>query len=87
MSDYWRAFAPGGWFFFTVVTHSIQRIFDEGQNIDRLRTMEKPPFQIDVIVILPGHLYTVWRLSDYSLRWRLIKHYLASGVSATTTIQ
>ena len=34
------------------------------------------------------HLHTVWWLPDgdsnYSLRWRLIKHYLASGVSSST---
>jgi putative transposase len=93
MSDYRRALVPGGWFFFTVVTHSRQRMFDENQNVDRLRegfrrTMEKHPFQIDAIVILPDHLHTVWRLpdgdTDYSLRWRLIKHYLATGVSAAT---
>ena len=93
MSDYRRALVPGGCFFFTVVTHDRQRLFDEDQNVDRLRegfrrTMEKHPFQIDAIVILPDHLHTLWRLHDgdanYSLRWRLIKHYLASGVSAAT---
>jgi len=93
MSDYRRAFVPGGCFFFTVVTHGRQRLFDEDQNVDRLReglrrTMEKHPFQIDAIVILPDHLHTVWRLpvgdSDYSLRWRLIKHYLATGILAST---
>ena len=42
----------------------------------------------DAMVILPDHLHMVWRLpggdTDYSLRWRLIKHYLASGISGST---
>jgi putative transposase len=93
MSDYRRAFVPGGCFFFTVVTHTRQHLFDEAENVDRLRegfrrTMKKHPFKIDAIVILPDHLHTIWRLpendSNFSLRWRLIKHYLATGVSATT---
>jgi putative transposase len=75
------------------VTHGRQRLFDEDQHVDRLRegfrrTMENHPFEIDAIVILPDHLHTVWRLpgddTNYSLRWRLIKHYLASGVSVAT---
>ena len=91
MSDYRRAIVPGGCLFFTLVTHGRQRLFVDEQNVDRLRegfrhTMRKHPFQIDAIVILRDHLHTLWRLpddgSDYSLRWRLIKHYLATGVSA-----
>jgi putative transposase len=93
MSDYRRAYVPGGCFFFTVVTHQRQRRFAEVRNIDRLRdgfrrTMEKHPFHIDAVVILPDHLHTIWRLpvgdTDFSLRWRLIKHYLASGIPAAT---
>jgi putative transposase len=92
MSDYRRAFVSGGCFFFTVVTHARQRLFDEAENVDRLRegfrrTMEKHPFKIDAIAILPDHLHTIWQLpendSDFSLRWRLIKHYLASGIPGT----
>lgn len=93
MSDYRRAYIPGGCFFFTLVTHHRQTLLAEERNIDRLRegfrrTQAKHPFQIDAIVILPDHLHSVWRLSDgdtdFSLRWRLIKHYLATGISATT---
>jgi putative transposase len=66
MSDYRRAFVSGGCFFFTVVTHARQRLFDEAENVDRLcegfhRTMKKHPFKIDAIVILPDHLYTIWQ--------------------------
>jgi putative transposase len=93
MSDYRRAFAPGGCYFFTVVTYSRQRLFGDVDNIDRLRegfrrTMQKHPFAIDAIVILPDHLHTIWRLPendrDFSLRWRLIKHYVAAGIAADT---
>jgi len=77
MSDYRRAFLPGGCFFFTLVTLGRQRLFDEGKKLGRLRegfrrTMGSHPFRIDAIVILPDHLHTVWRLpggdTDYSLR-------------------
>ena len=91
MSDYRRAFIPGGCYFFTVVTHARQRLFDDIDNVTRLRegfrsTRQKHPFEIDAIVILPDHLHTIWRLpegdANFSLRWRLIKHYLATGVSS-----
>ena len=61
------------------MTHARQRLFDEAENIDRLRegfrrTMKKHPFKIDAIVILPDHLHTIWQLpekdSDFSLRVR-----------------
>ncbi|MGD8591158.1 MAG: transposase [Chromatiales bacterium] len=93
MSDYRRVFKPGGCFFFTVVTHGRQRLFNEVENINRLRegfhrTMHEHPFSINAIVILPDHLHTIWQLpdkdGDYSLRWRLIKHYLAAGIATNT---
>jgi putative transposase len=92
MSNYRRAYLSGGCFFFTLVTHDRQRLFDGDRTVARLRegfrrTMAKHPFEIHAIVILPDHLHTVWRLpdgdGDYSLRWRLIKHYVASGLPAT----
>ena len=93
MSDYRRAFAPGGCYFFTVVTHGRQRLFEDIEHVDRLRegmrrTLQKRPFAIDAIVILPDHLHTIWRLpendEDFSLRWRLIKHFLACSIEADT---
>jgi putative transposase len=93
MSDYRRAFAPGGCYFFTVVTHGRQRLFEDIRHIDRLRegmrrTLQKHPFAIDAIVILPDHLHTIWQLpendGDFSLRWRLIKHFLACNIAADT---
>jgi putative transposase len=76
-----------------VVTHQRHPLFAEQRNVERLRegfrrTMAKHPFRIDAIVILPDHLHRVWRLpdgdSDFSLRWRLIAHYVAAGMPAPT---
>ena len=93
MSDFRRAYVPGGCFFFTLVTHDRRPLFADDRNVERLRegfrrALGKHPFGIDAIVILPDHLHAVWRLpdgdTDYSLRWRLIKHYVASGTSSVT---
>jgi putative transposase len=93
VSDYRRAYVPGGCFFFTVVTSKRQRLFAEQSKVERLReglrlTMAKHPFHIDAIVILPDHLHSVCRLpdgdTDFSLRWRLIKHYATAGIPAAT---
>jgi putative transposase len=51
------------------VTHSRQRLFDEAENVDRLRegfrrTMKKHPFKIDAIAMLPDHLHTIWQLPE-----------------------
>jgi putative transposase len=90
MSEYRRADVPGGCSFSTVVIHCRQPVFADDRNVERLREgfrriMDKRPFQIDAIVILPDQHRTVWRLpdgdDDYSLRWRLIKHYLAFGIA------
>ena len=92
MSHYRRQLAPGGCFFFTLVCHKRQKIFANKSNINRLRTAFrqvklKHPFNIDAIVLLPDHLHCIWQLpeddSNYSLRWRLIKHFVATGVSAS----
>ena len=93
MSEYHRTFAPGGCFFFTVVTHRRQPHFANENNVKRLReafvrVKAKHPFIIDAIVILPDHLHTLWQLPDgdsnYSLRWRLIKHYVSTGLQTDT---
>ncbi|HFE31869.1 MAG TPA: transposase [Gammaproteobacteria bacterium] len=85
---YRRSQQQGGSYFFTVVTHRRQTILSLPENINRLRVafkreMEKHPFIIDAIVILPDHLHTLWRLpegdNDYSIRWSRIKRYFSSG--------
>jgi putative transposase len=84
---YRRSQQAGACYFFTLVTHQRQPLFTE-KNIDRLRLafqreMQKRPFSIDAIVILPDHLHTLWQLpehdSNYSLRWSNIKRFFSIG--------
>ncbi|MFN3397300.1 MAG: REP-associated tyrosine transposase [Sulfurimicrobium sp.] len=81
MSNYTRAFTPGGTFFFTVNLADRSKSLLTG-NIDKLRASlrlvrERHPFHIDAIVVLPEHLHTIWTLppgdTDYPTRWALIK--------------
>ncbi len=89
MSRYLRAIVPGGCFFFTLVTHQRYPWFADVQHVERLRQgfqriKQKYPFHLDAIVVLPDHLHCVMRLpendTDYALRWRLIKYYVARGI-------
>jgi putative transposase len=81
MSNYRRAFVPGGCFFFTVNLLERRQTLLVDQ-IAGLReavatTRQGHPFGIDAFVVLPDHLHAVWTLpsgdSDFSTRWRLIK--------------
>ncbi len=61
MSQYLRAFVPGGTFFFTVSLLERRRNLLT-ENLDYLREVFKAarrrrPFTIEAIVILPDHLY------------------------------
>ncbi|WP_221064727.1 REP-associated tyrosine transposase [Methylomagnum ishizawai] len=92
MSNYRRAFIPGGTWFFTV--NLLQR---RGNNllvseIDLLRATVKNvrnhhPFQINAWVVLPEHLHCIWTLppgdSDFSTRWRLIKSGFSRALPKT----
>jgi putative transposase len=71
-----------------VVTHQRQAILTIPENLVRLRAafkreMEKSPFVIDAIAVLPDHLHAIWTLpdsdSDYSVRWGRIKRYFSIG--------
>lgn len=82
MSNYRRAYLPGGVYFFTVVTHNRAPLFTSEERVEILRDsfrkiMATRPFQIDAMVILPDHLHCIWRMpegdADYSSRWREIK--------------
>ena len=84
--QYRRAKTPGASYFFTVVTHNRRKILCQPENADLLRNafryvMQKHPFKIDAIVILPEHLHCIWTLpegdADFSSRWRLIKSYFS----------
>ena len=82
MPNYRRANTPGGTFFFTVVTYQRREIFTDSPSCELLgnsirECMERQPFQIDAIVLLPDHLHTIWSLppgdEDFSGRWNRIK--------------
>ena len=97
MPEYRRAFAPGGTFFFTLVTARRRPILLTPAARAALRTAlhdtARPrPFTIDAIVLLPDHLHCIWTLppgdADFSTRWRIIKtmmtrRYLAAGGGET----
>ena len=80
--QYRRSLAPGGCYFFTVVTNNRKKIFTNDRTVDVLREAfkqikDKRPFEIDAMVVMPDHLHCIWSLpgndADYSTRWRLIK--------------
>lgn len=86
---YRRSQQSGGSFFFTLVTYERQPILTRPDHIDRLRAafkreIEKYPFALDAIVILPDHLHALWHLPegdrDFSGRWSRIKRYFISAV-------
>ena len=88
--QYRRSKTKGATYFFTLVTHNRRQILCQPENVDLLRgafryVMQKHPFKIDAIVILPDHLHCIWTLpegdADFSTRWRLIKSYLAVNVT------
>ena len=88
MSNYHRSYVHGGCYFFTLVTWQRVPYFADEANINHLRSafrhVKQHPFSIEAIVVLPDHLHTIWQLpennANYSLRWRLIKHYVATKV-------
>ena len=45
------------------------------------RVIDKHPFTIDAIVVLPDHLHCIWTLppedADFSTPWRLIKSWFS----------
>ncbi len=83
----------GACYFFTLVTYQPQPLLTQ-KNIDRLRLafkreIQKRPFTIDAIVVLPAQLHTLWQLpkndSDYSIRLSNIKHFFSTGCIQSST--
>jgi len=92
MSDYKRMYRKGGLYFFTVVTANRRPIFGENANVQILRggirdVMERRPFKIPAMVVLPDHLHCLWELpdgdDDYSNRWKMIKGYVSRRFAGT----
>lgn len=95
MSNYRRAFVPGGTWFFTV--NLLQRHGNDllVREIALLRQVvqsvrQRYPFQIDAWVVLPEHMHCVFTLpeadSDFSLRWRLIKSGFSRALPKTESL-
>jgi putative transposase len=84
--DYRRARQDGGVYFFTLVTRARLPLFGVPENIELLKramnhVKERHPFAMPGYVILPDHLHCLWRLPekdhDFSMRWRLVKHFVS----------
>ena len=90
--QYRRLHQNGGTYFFTLVTHNRQPIFDTPTNIHLLKnaihyTKSRYPFTIDAIVILPDHIHCLWTLpdenNDNAVRWMLIKSHVTRNLAPT----
>lgn len=92
MSNYGRAWHPGGTYFFTVAL--LQRRGDDllVREIDLLRhvvadVIAQHPFRIHAWVVLPDHLHCVIELpagdADFATHWRLIKSGFSKGLPKT----
>jgi putative transposase len=82
---YRRADVPGGSYFFTVnLADRTSSLLVERVEILREAVRyvkQRRPFEILGWVVLPEHMHAIWTLpeedSDYSTRWRLIKHHFS----------
>ena len=90
MSNYRRLRVPGGTYFFTA--HLADRRSELlVRDIDRLRqvvrqTMQRYPFRIDAIAVLPATIHTIWTLpegdADFSNRWSMLKSLFSRDTAA-----
>jgi putative transposase len=91
MTSYRRHFVPGSSHFFTVnLAHPCLRLLTDHIEVLRVAfryAQTRYPFTIDAIVVLPGHLHTIWTLPerewDFALRWRLIKSGFSQSLPAS----
>ena len=90
MTEYRRAYVPGGSWFFTVnlAERKTNRLLVE--QIDLLRSAfeyakQRHPFRMNGVVILPDHLHCIWTLpqadADFSTRWNLLKGYFSRHIA------
>ena len=93
MSNYRRPRFPGGFYFFTVVSHKRRPILASEFARKHLRhafekVRSKRPFETIALCLLPEHLHCIWKLpeddAEFSIRWSLIKrdfttNYLKEG--------
>jgi len=92
MPNYVRRYAPGGTFFFTVVTHGRRPLFSSDLARACLRdavmdVQKERPFDLVATVLLPDHWHCIWALPegdfDYSKRWGIIKSRFTKGWLST----
>ena len=92
MTAYRRIYQPGACYFFTLVTEQRRPLLVD--NIDRLRRafrmgMNRRPFRMHAVVVLPDHLHALWWLPDgdhdFSTRWMHIKRCFSAGLDALDT--
>lgn len=82
MSNYRRANAKGGAYFFTVVTYRRQRFLCDEDVRCALRESIKAvrAFTINAWVLLPDYLHCIWTLppndADFGVRWAMIKRFV-----------
>lgn len=93
MTSYRRAKFPGGYYFFTLVTHDRREILISPLGRDCLRRawkeiQSKSPFTTVALCLMPDHLHCIWQMTpgdcDYSSRWagiksRFTRYWLAGG--------
>jgi len=95
MTEYRRAWLPGGTWFFTVnlAERRGNRLLVE--RIGSLRAAFRSiglrrRFQLEAIVILPDHLHCIWTLppgdTDFSSRWSLIKGQFSRAIEKSERI-
>jgi len=95
MSDYLRAWIPGGKYFFTVNlaerrgnTLLVDRIHLLRRAFREIRAMH--PFEMQAFVILPEHIHCIWRLPDndhrFDVRWRLIKTAFSRSLTVNENV-
>ena len=90
MPTYRRLHLPGASYFFTVnlADRRASLLTDRIADLRRAyaETVASAPVICDAMVVLPDHLHAIWTLppgdSDYSERWRKIKHRFTRAVGA-----
>ncbi|MDR3490651.1 MAG: transposase [Gammaproteobacteria bacterium] len=96
MSQYIRYYHPGGYYFFTLVTHKRRPLFSDDENVEKLRVAIRKvkinhPFSLTAFVILPDHMHCIWKLpsndKNFSTRWRLIKNYFSREMQSPINLR
>jgi len=95
MTEYRRAWLPGGTWFFTVNLAGRQENQLLVEKIDLFVAAVESvslryPFHQEAFVIMPDHLHTIWKLppddTDFSIRWSLIKGQFSRGIEKSERI-